>query len=221
MSHATKLIAIILCVTLWSPALEAQLFGPRSIGRNVRGQGLRTALPQVESTSATGSTSSSGAEPRYLRSQRSTRDFVGNDSQETARFVGNTTANNDGNAGDSVSGLREQPVVRVNRVRIRRATGSYLPRLSVAFAVPGSPTIQQKATPPAQTNPTVGESVRLSPLAKFVQQHKLGISPDPREHAVRLTGTVPTERDRRIAELLVLFEPGVESVANDLTVQSK
>ena len=215
MSHATKLIAIILCVTLWSPVLEAQLFGPRSIGRNSRGQGLRTALPQVESTS------SSGTEPRYLRSQRSTRDFVGNDSQETARFVGNTTANNDGNAGDSVSGLREQPVVRVNRVRIRRATGPYLPRLSVAFAVPGSPTIQQKATPPAQTDPTVGESVRLSPLAKFVQQHKLGISPAPREHAVRLTGTVPTERDRRIAELLVLFEPGVESVANDLTIQSK
>lgn len=207
---AIILPALILLTGLMSTA-DAQLFGPRNIGRNARGRGLTTALPMVETQSST------GAEPRYLRTQRSTRDFVGNDSQETARFVGNTTARNDGNAGDSVSGLREQTVVRVNRVRIRRATGPYMPRLSVAFAVPERSLVPTKAAPSPSTEFT--EQPRLSPLAKFVERHQIGVSPGPTVRDVRLTGTVPTAHDRRIAELLLLFEPGVETVTNDLEIQ--
>ncbi len=190
-----------LILIIWSivPAdrVSAQLFGPRNIGRNARGQ-------QLTSMGAAGSVRENR---RFVRGQRAIDDFVGTDRDDASAFVGNTQTTNDGAVTDSVTGLREQATVRVNRVRVRKTTGLYAPRLSSTFAtgLPGRGELPK--------NPAV--SVALNTLS---EQRGFQISLSPTQRSVVLSGTVPTEHDRKIAELLVMFEPGLESVKNDLQV---
>jgi len=190
-----------LILIIWSmvPAdrASAQLFGPRNIGRNSRGQQLTTM----------GSAGSVGENRRFVRGQRAAGDFVGTDRDDASAFVGNTQATNDGAVTDSVTGLREQATVRVNRARVRKTTGLYAPRLTPTFAtqLPGHGEFTK--------SPAV--SVALNALS---EQRGFQISLSPMQRSVVLTGIVPTKHDRRIAELLVMFEPGLESVKNDLQV---
>ena len=190
-----------LILIIWSmvPAdrAEAQLFGPRDIGRNARGQQL-TGMESAGSV---------GANRRFVRGQRAVNDFVGSDRDDAAAFVGNIQSTNDGVVTDSVAGLREQATVRVNRARVRKTTGLYAARLSptIAMHLPGHGNFTER--------PAI--SVALSSLS---EQRGFQISLSPTQRSVVLTGTVPTKHDRKIAELLVMFEPGLESVKNDLQV---
>ena len=153
------------------------------------------------------SAGSIGGQRRFVRGQRALNDFVGADRGDAADFVGNIQSTNDGEVTDSVTGLREQPTVRVNRARVRKTTGLYAARLSPDFAtqLPGAGAAAQKPV----------FSVALSMLS---EQRGFQVSLSPTQRSAVLTGTVQTNHDRQIAELLVMFEPGLESVKNDLLV---
>ncbi len=195
------LSSVWLVLIIWSivPAdrASAQLFGPRSIGRNARGD-------QLTSMESAGTV---GGSRRFVRGQRAANDFVGSDRDEAAAFIGNIQATNDGEVTDSVTGLREQPTVRVNRARVRKTTGLYAARLSPDFVtqLPGAGAAAQKPV----------FSVALGMLS---EQQGFQISLSPTQRSATLTGTVQTNHDRQIAEILVMFEPGLESVKNDLQV---
>ncbi|MCP4505179.1 MAG: hypothetical protein GY826_02145 [Fuerstiella sp.] len=190
-----------LVLIIWSMVsanhASAQLFGPRNIGRNSRGQ-------QLTSRGAAGVV---GENRRFVRGQRAASNFVGADRDEAAAFVGNTLATNDGEVTDSVTGLREQPTVRVNRARVRKPTGLYSARLSPAFTtrLPG-------------TGDSVEKPVFSVALNILSEQQGFQVSLSPTERSALLTGTVRTEHDRQIAEILVMLEPGLENVKNDLQV---
>lgn len=190
-----------LVLIIWSmmPAdrASAQLFGPRSIGRNTRG-------PQVTPMELTGAV---GRNRQFVGGQRAANDFVGTDRRDAAAFVGNDQATNDGDVTDSVTGLREQATVRVNRARVRKATGLYAARLSPAFATHLPSTGDSAARPEF--------SIALNILS---EQQGFQVSHSPAERSAVLTGTVRTKHDRQIAEILVMLEPGLENVKNDLQV---
>ena len=193
----------LLVLFVLSDSTSAQLFGPRRVGRNVRGN-------PAPSTSSVGTVTE---DRRFVRGNRSANDFVGTDSTEARAFVGSTQATNDGNVTTAVESLREQPNVRVNRPATISRRGIYRPRLQIAFSV--QPAEQPESLPQDHQAPfeTLSGSVR-----ELSREHSFRITHDPRERSATLTGTVPTEHDRQIAELLVLFEPGVETVENDLRV---
>lgn len=185
---------------------DAQLFGPRQIGRNARGEGV--ANPATAGTVS--------GDRRFVRGARAANNFVGADKTEAAAFVGNTTATNDGAVTSSVTGLREQPPIRVNRPLRASQTGLHLPKLSVAFLIP-----PRVPVPNSQAEPEADDG-SLEPvstaLRTFVQQRGIQISYFPTERDAVLTGSVLTEHDRQIAGILASFEPGLETVTNNLQV---
>lgn len=204
---------IFTCLVLFSADLvEAQLFGPRSIGKNSRSRNL-TAPDAVGTVTE---------DRRFVRGSRAADDFVGADKGEAAAFVGNSQAINDGTVTSSVTGLREQPTMRVNRPLTTRRTGIYAPRVTTDFVVPAD--VRPRPDVSASNIPNendfgVAEMPLVSiALLQIIRRHQLQVSPSATGRAVVLTGTVPTEHDRRIAELLASFEPGLESVTTDLQV---
>ena len=181
---------------------DAQLFGPRNVGRNARGN-------QLTDTATAGTVTE---DRRFVRGTRSADNFVGADRQEATAFVGSSQTTNDGEVTTAVEGLREQPTVRVNRTATEPRRGMYRPRLRIGFSP--QPLVQggtgQKDLHPFN---------RISqPLRELSAERRFQISYVPTERVATLAGTVATEHDRRIAELLVSFEPGVETVKNDLQV---
>lgn len=198
-------------------SVEAQLFGPRSVGRNSRGSDV-TVLSNAGTVTEN---------RRFVRGSRAVGDFVGSDKGEAAAFVGNTQAVNDGTVTSSVTGLREQATMRVNRPLTIRRTGLYAPRMTIGFEVPIEIRRRSAVSNSVASNSTASSTndvatVETFPVSLALQQvilrHGLQISPSPKERGVVLTGNVPTEHDRRIAELLASFEPGLESVKNDLRI---
>ena len=149
---------------------------------------------------------------RFVRGMRSSDNFVGADRTEASVFVGSTQATNDGEVTTAVETLREQPTVRVNRDATAARRGMYRPRLRIAFAP--QPPLRGDGSPKPQRS---FETLSI-PLRELSNERGVQISHVPMERAATLSGTVPTEHDRQIAELLVMFEPGVETVKNDLQV---
>lgn len=199
-------ILVVFVLVFASQSTTAQLFGPRTLGRNARGN-------QMTDTATAGTVTE---DRRFVRGARSADNFVGADRTEASVFVGNTQATNNGEVSTAVETLREQPTINVNRNAREPRRGMYRARLRIAFSLqsppqPGSGTATQ-ALPPV-----VGISQPLQELSA-----KLGfqISHVPTERVATLSGTVQTMHDRQIAELLAMFEPGVETVKNDLQVES-
>lgn len=200
-SRILKAVLIPLVLAGLAASANAQLFGPRQIGRNSRGQSL------IDSANV----GTTAGNRRFMRDARSASEFVGAD-PDSGNFVGSTQSQNDGQAVSAVAGLREQPTLRVNRPRTVSNSGPYPARLQIDFAVP----------PPAVGT---GDRIRVisgvtlsTATQELLQDRRVQLSPAPTGRSVVLTGTVPSAHDRRIAELLVMFEPGVETVANDLQV---
>lgn len=152
---------------------------------------------------------SATTEQRFSRGARDVRNFVGADRQDVTGFVGAEQGRTTGNVTSSVTGLREQPPIRVNQPRpAQRSVGRYAPRL-----IPDE-TLQAR-TPTARPN-ALAPPQRLGQF--FAAQSMTGIAVSGTRRSVTLTGTVPTTRDRRIAALIASFEPGVAVVQNRLRV---
>ena len=193
LSRRTTLIVILLLY--FGTSAHAQLFGPRSIGRNSRSQQLSGVTPSGTPLE----------QRRFVRGQRAATDFVGSDSADSSGFVGGTQMIDESEVVSTVTGLREARSVSVNRPRVLNNSGIYPERLRIDFA-PSTP----------KTDIATSDS-----LATIQQKWGIEVSISPREGSVSLIGTVPTKHDRRIVELLVMFEPGVKNVRNDLVAVSE
>ena len=109
----------------------------------------------------------------------------------------------------SIAGLTEESRPPLNRPRIIRPAGLYAERLTLAsdLQIPAHPEPM-----PLQ----LSES-----LQSFIQSRSLTIEVSPEGHSATLRGAVPSEVDRQKTELLVMFEPGIQKVVNELTVDPK
>lgn len=199
--RAIRLLVPIILLGIAATSCEAQgLFGERMLGRAVS----KRSSPQ-SAASAAGSLDSGR---RFLREERSVTDFVGSAiAREAAgRFVGGQSAASA--PVSSIAGLTEEARPPLNRPRIIRPAGLYAERLTLASDL-------QIPAHPEPMPPQLSES-----LQSLIQSRSVTIEVSPEGHSATLRGAVPSEHDRQTTELLVMFEPGIQMVVNDLTVDA-
>ncbi len=222
------LFLIIVCVPSVEP-LQAQLIGRSS----------RSRLNDVDRRSSTGTSTLFGAD-LGIRESRGTGAFVGADPTDQTGFIGVAEVIPPVSAVAATEGLREEFIQNVNEVvATRTAAGIYTPRLTIAFEpiapsrVSQSPEVRGPAFPPGalQFEPSKGVSSPLlvDPTSRL--QESLGktlgteglapIQVSVANRTATLRGSVASADDRSLAELVASFEPGIDQVQNELTVQSR
>ena len=192
---------VFLTVTLCSFSLkadraEAQLFGRRNLGGSISRRSIRGSQTNVVS----------GAE-RFIRGNRRRSNFVGSDPR---RFVGAQFGEPIGRSRGPVSQSRKTQARRIVNppYPALQKNGPYEPRLEIAFES-------------QSTNSTV-TSALTSRLESLQGLQRLGsISVSVQDQTAKLRGEVVSARARDLAELVVLFEPGISSVSNELVVNVK
>ncbi len=195
--HYLRTILLLSAISVCCSSASAQLFGDTDISRNRKRKSVDSAAV------VTGS-------EKFVRGNRTAGDFVGAAAAGEATFVGAALAPTTAVALGSVAGLVEEAAPRVNVPRTRTVAGIYAERLTVAF------------------EPLANEGIRLpfrttlsEPLSQIATNRGFEVTLSPMDSSVLLRGTVESPRQKRIAELLVLFEPGIGTVTNELRVEPK
>lgn len=195
--------AVLIVTFVASDLAQAQMFNPMT---GARGTTFNNQAGWNAKVSDVGSIKGS---ERFLRRNRSKKDFVGRDMSERRQFVGLTQGEISGSVTSSTAGLNVEMANDANK-RLTPATASrkymYDPRLRIGFEVV-RPTSQQTAqTITRQLAQSLGQGL-LGPIVVSVQNE-----------TATLKGQVATEHDRRLAALIVLLEPGISKIKNDLTI---
>jgi osmotically-inducible protein OsmY len=195
-----RLLTMLLLIgTSTCSSASAQLVGDRDISSN------RTRAPKDLDSAAT----VTGSE-KFVRGNRTAGDFVGAGDTEESTFVGASQAAPTAGATDSVTGLAEQTAPQVNIPKRRRATGIYAERLTIGFESHDNAGIRLPAAASLSKQ-----------LSKIISDRGYQLQLSPGDSTAKLTGTVESQQKKRIAELLVLFEPGISTVENELRVEPK
>jgi len=204
----------------------AQLFGQRNLGRPLsrrtsssaqsssaaqRGQG-ETDPRRLLTESRFENVGTVDESARYIRGNRQATDFVGSDLGETRGFVGSSQATEIGEEAAITSAIDDlqietapdanltaQPVVPTR-------TGMYPPRLQVGFDF--------KPRPRGEISTKLVD--RLGSALSLAESSSIEVLVEG--DVAILRGEVPSERGRRMAGLLVRFEPGIADVRNELKV---
>lgn len=195
--------AVLVVTFIAFESAQAQMFNPMTGAR-----GATFTNQSGWNASAEDVGSIKGSE-RFLRRNRTRKSFVGRDLNERRRFVGLTQGQMSGSVTSSTAGLDVEMAESTNQ-RVVPATETrkymYDPRLRVDFQVP-RPSPQQEAEKiTGQLVDSLGSSI-CGPVSVLVQGE-----------TATLTGLVATERDRRLAALIVLLEPGISKIENELTI---
>lgn len=189
----------------WPEASRAQMFGSRMR------QGAFGAASPTNSQPAANSGATFRGDERFLRKNRQPGKFIGNDAESKREFVGKQTSGSTAIVPPATDGLHIDRGPQVNNTSastVNRATGMYEPKLAIGFELPTQMAGEVNAalTHRLQTTPGLPPSNRIA------------VSLEGRTAVLR--GEVASERDRSLVEKLILFEPGVSSVRNDLKVKS-
>ena len=195
----------------------------------------RRGRPSLSSMEEAGTVTS---DRRFLRDQRDRSDFVGGGG-ETGSFVGATQGRTEGTVTSSTVGLREEARRAVNLPRgPQPATGKYLPRLVPAFEVSAESIssrrqelLQNRFRLPDRSGATTNDrqtgrriSGGSTSVATADRRHqrrlRASIEVSVEGRAATLSGVAASEHDRRLAALLAAFEPGIDSVNNQIQVES-
>lgn len=195
----TPVVLVVFWCGVFAETAEAQLFGQRQLGRPF---GQRAKPDDAVGGKVTGS-------ERYVRGNRQSTDFVGADPTDSGGFVGIQQATPIGRVRSAAESLRTR---RRNRRQLNprypRQTRNtlYAPRLTV------SPSFTLRPAESAQTNLT--SSFRDPGTLSRLGNIQIAV----RDRRATLTGTVPSEDARSLAEALSMLEPGIEAVQNDLKI---
>ncbi len=212
-----------------------QLFGQRTLGQAVSRQASPGAANRPSSARPIGRTTGSSApgarnapgaagaadastgsliseDARFVRGNRSAADFVGSDAGETQQFVGRQQA---GLAEEEIRSAVDELDVEMAPDANQTAGAArparvpmYPPRLRVDFGF----------TPQASAELSDSLTRRLQAVPFPAGTSPIAVS--VADGVATLRGTVASARERKLAELLVQFEPGIVSVQNQLTLPS-
>jgi hypothetical protein len=215
MTRLIALLSIAASVTfLDAPYASAQLFGQRNVGQPL------TRQPVAARNASGGGGAASAKEPssglvdetaRFIRENRAATDFVGADGREDQSFVGR----------QQVGVLAEEIRSAVDELEIQTGPDAnqtaesvmpprvqlYAPRLKVAF--------DYAPTGVSEVNARLSRHLEASFPAVATNQIEVLVA----GNAATLRGVVASEWDRKLAELLLRFEPGIARVENQLQIQ--
>lgn len=218
MARRPALLAVVLLGVLGSAGVaQAQLFGERTLGRPFSRRSkqssyaasrlFRTTGPAPRTIGEMGSSDPSA---RYRRGNRRATDFVGADSAEARDFVGVQRSDRDAKMQYSVSDRYIERAGNVNRTGApanSQETSLDPPQLSVGFAFT------------SRTSNQVSLEARSTLESTLSLDESSSVEVSVEGATATLRGEVASERHRRLAGLLVLFEPGIDRVQNELTVK--
>jgi hypothetical protein len=214
----TRLITVLSIVAgtifLNTPHASGQLFGQRNVG-----QPLSRQTAAARNTSARGGATPAKEPPsglvdesaRFIRGNREVSDFVGADGGDDQSFVGR----------QQVGALAEEIRSAVDELEIQTGPDAnqtaepmmparvqlYAPRLKVAFDF--------APTGVSEVNARLSHHLEASLPAVAANQIEVSVA----GNAATLRGVVASEWDRKLAELLLRFEPGIARVENQLQIQ--
>ena len=225
MYRLTTALAV-LAVFSGVPEVQAQLFGKRTLGGSIsrRPGASRPTMDQAGTVTS---------DRRFVRGQRNRTDFVGTDRGDSTTFVGAAQGQTQGTvtSTSSTTGLREQPRRMVNLPRgPQPTTGMYLPRLSLSLptvAPVSAATTAQKLGQQYRELRSRGRDSRsgnpqqpqpVKPSRHAVTRLRATIEVSLEGRAATLRGVAASEHDRWLAGLLATFEPGIDSVNNQIQV---
>jgi hypothetical protein len=221
-------------VALLSTSADAQLFGKRTVGGSFQprvGPGASRTDTAVEDTG-----NIQGSE-RFLRENRSGRDFVGSDRREQQGFVGSQQALGTGRVRAATEGLEtaDDPTARINPpLSPLRPRAMYYPRLILDTQTFSSMKNNTENLPSPSTTANrlqafgaIGES---SVSAKSTSKSDYRVTTEQRlvkwsdgsakmtreGEAVVLTGRVASKSKAEQIEILLSLEPGIYSIDNRL-----
>lgn len=181
---------------------SAQMFGNRSLGNSLG--------PRPGPGIAANETGTISGSERYIRGNRRQGSFIGTDSRDPRRFIGVSDGSTTGTVAPTTVGLRVPPPITTSVNQPLRARGKaemYDPKLEVDFdVIPREPrSVEQEIARHLQEDST---------RDRFGQ-----IEVSLEGETATMRGTVASANDRAVAEALVLFEPGVRVVRNQLVVR--
>lgn len=201
------LIPFVLAVLFASDVQQAgaQMFGPRVLGQSLSRQPGPNLAAAEEIGELTG-------RERFIRGNRSTRDFVGTDMADTPNFVGLQQGRSRGTIRSAIINLQppQQPNVNQPQPRDPSPALPYAPRLQLGF------------TPPEVAPTVIAEDIAANVAEALALRHPeqtvgpLVVSMQGR--TAILQGEVASEHERLLAQQLTLLEAGVSSVQNELTI---
>jgi osmotically-inducible protein OsmY len=227
MKHSVIILSVA-TVMIGTTDCYGQLFGERTLGRSLNRR-ARQSVPSMEEAGTV------TPDRRFVRGLRDRTDFVGG--SDTGSFVGATQGRTEGTVTSSTSGLREEARRAINVPRgPQPVTGKYLARLAPAFEVSDRPVPSSRQeqlqnrlrVPDLSDAATSGKHSgrrfpnRTTATADRSQQRRLRVSIEVlvEGRAATLSGVAASEHDRQLAALLVAFEPGIDSVNNQVQVES-
>ncbi len=187
----------------------AQLFGKRSVGSTLSRRARPTGVGRTTTADASADAGTIQGNERFVRGMRGRADFVGGDSRDRGGFVGSQQAETTGTVRTAVSGPRGDTGPDANQGQAKTAaprTGMYDPRLRIDFSF----------TPESPRVVSVALTRRLRACRGIDQSSPIVVSVEGETATLR--GEVAAERDRKLARLMLLFEPGISQVRNELTV---
>lgn len=207
-------LTVLVLVGLSTVSAQAQMFGPsqRTFGQPLSRQPGFSRFGGGQGVAAVADSAGKlEGNERFLRKNRRPTDFVGPDSVEMSRFIGNVQANARRQVRPAAEDLRE-PTDRsttINRARAPAPPGTlYDPKITLSFTAHINPSeVAQRVVG------VLAECPRLSNASR------IEVSVEGRTAILR--GVVLAESDHDLATYLVAFEPGISKVQNDLRVDPK
>lgn len=217
--------ALFLAIAMAATA-EAQLFGERSSTGNRTATGSQNRAMAAQNRAGTtarqrigaGGNPGAAAEDvgkitgteRFLREARTAGDFVGRSGSDAGSFVGAQTGAAEAEIRSAIEGqiVRSETNPALNRLlnvpQVR--AGMYAPRLKLGFE------------PLALSAPRAEQSAAAKLTLSTAIQSSGPIQVTMAGRTATLRGAVASEHDKRLAGLMLLFEPGISKVENELTV---
>lgn len=223
MTRKIVLLAATLAVSfLPAHGAWAQLFGERTLGRGrpaSQASTTRTTSRASSAKAAAGAKPAAGAtagsliseEARFVRGNRTASDFVGAGTAETRRFVGSEQAGAEAEEiRSAIDDLQVEAAPDANQtagaVRAPRVPMN-APRLRIGFEF-----APQAA---AEISDQLARRLQAASLPAGTSRIEVSVAGG----VATLRGEVASARDRKLAELLVGFEPGIAAVKNQLAVR--
>lgn len=218
--HGAMVFLCAFLANVWQPTCaQGQLIGNRSIGTApgslARTPGLRGATPpntgmppSDQGLPTLGIMSDPAmANSRFIRGNRSRQEFVGSNRTELSGFVGSEQAIGVGRVPTAVENLRVESTspARVNRpLPPQPAKGMYYPRLEIGFVAAAR--LEESLAQPIDSD--------LLQRVQRVAGHDVQVSVS--SGRATLSGNARSKRAAELAEQLLLFEPGIDRVDNQL-----